>query len=75
MSFSGNIGPRRPTLSGENCLNCGQMFIMEPGVRTDEEGIHWATWRCNGCNRVEEWAIGRNERPPENVITRNDIVE
>lgn len=71
----GNIGPRRPAMSGENCLNCGMVFVMEPGYRTDDEGIRWARWTCNGCGRTEEWAVGRDPNFKPEEIKHDDIVE
>lgn len=73
--MSGYIGPRRPTMSGENCMNCGSVFVMEPGYRVDQEtGIRYARWTCPGCGRKDEWPAGRdpNWQIP---ITSKDLIE
>lgn len=63
-------------MSGENCMNCGGVFVMEPGYRTDlETGIKYARWVCAQCNRKDEWAVGRDPlwKPPGEQTSRDFI--
>lgn len=73
--YGGSIGPRMPKMDGENCGNCGSVYVMQPG-HVKRDGIIYGQWKCPGCNSVQEWAVGKDtDWNPEVETTISKSVE